>query len=138
MVLLGVGLMAAIDEIVFHQMLNWHHFYDRSTTDFALFSDGMLHAAELVAIVAGFFLYADVRGRIHYSPAFTRGWFLVGAGGFQLFDGIVNHKVLGLHEVRYEVDILPYDLAWSGFGLLLIVTGIYLLRRAGAAERADA
>ena len=43
----GVGLMAAVDEIVFHQLLGWHHFYDRSTSEVGLMSDGFLHAAEL-------------------------------------------------------------------------------------------
>ncbi|MDH4571012.1 hypothetical protein CUR86_20425 [Salinicola acroporae] len=27
-VLLGVGIMAALDEIVFHQVLAWHHFVE--------------------------------------------------------------------------------------------------------------
>src|SRR4051812_34625748 len=61
--MLGVGIMAAVDEIVFHQLLGWHHFYDKSTKDVALFSDGLLHAAELVVLVAGFFLLADLRRR---------------------------------------------------------------------------
>ena len=30
-VLAGVGLAAFIDETVFHQLLHWHHFYDKST-----------------------------------------------------------------------------------------------------------
>lgn len=30
-VLIGIAIMAAVDEIVFHQLLAWHHFYDRST-----------------------------------------------------------------------------------------------------------
>jgi hypothetical protein len=29
-VLAGVGLVAFIDETVFHQLLHWHHFYDKS------------------------------------------------------------------------------------------------------------
>ena len=29
--MIGVGVMASVDEIVFHQVLGWHHFYDRST-----------------------------------------------------------------------------------------------------------
>lgn len=28
----GAALMAAGDEIVFHQISHWHHFYDRSTS----------------------------------------------------------------------------------------------------------
>lgn len=30
--LFGIGLVAFIDEAVFHQLLHWHHFYDKSTT----------------------------------------------------------------------------------------------------------
>jgi uncharacterized membrane protein len=61
--MIGVGVMAAVDEIIFHQILGWHHFYDRSTTEVALLSDGLLHATELIVIVAGFFLFADLRRR---------------------------------------------------------------------------
>jgi len=25
---LGIGVMAAIDKIIFHQLLAWHHFFD--------------------------------------------------------------------------------------------------------------
>lgn len=134
---IGVGVMAAVDEIVFHQLLAWHHFYDRSTTRIGLLSDGLLHATELLLLVAGFFLLADLRrrGTLHVR----RGWagFLIGAGGFQVFDGIVNHKVLQLHQVRYEVEILPYDLAWNAAGLALLVLGAVLAmtgRRAAPAR----
>ena len=51
--MIGVGVMAALDEIVLHQILGWHHFYDRSTTGIALLSDGLLHATELIVIVGG-------------------------------------------------------------------------------------
>jgi len=33
-VLAGIGLVAFIDETVFHQLLHWHHFYDKSTLGF--------------------------------------------------------------------------------------------------------
>lgn len=124
--LIGIGVMAAVDEIVFHQLLAWHHFYDRSTTRIGLLSDGLLHATELLLLVAGFFLLADLRRRstLHVR----RGWagFLLGAGGFQLFDGVIVHKVLRLHQIRYEVEILPYDLAWNGFAVALLVAGVAL------------
>jgi uncharacterized membrane protein len=128
--LIGIGLMAAVDQIVFHQLLAWHSFYDRSTPDVALFSDGLLHAAELIAVVGGFFLVADLR----YRRALDRQWawagFFLGAGGFQLFDGIIDHKVLRLHQIRYDVDILPYDIAWNLFALFLIGVGLVLWQRA--------
>lgn len=43
-ILFGIGLAAFIDEAVFHQLLRWHHFYDKSTTDIGLISDGLFHA----------------------------------------------------------------------------------------------
>ena len=134
--LLGAGVMAAVDEIVFHQLLRWHHFFDLSTPAIGIVSDGLLHAVELVALVAGFFLIADLLR----SGTFAKQWAVAGAfvgmGGFQLFDGLVHHKLLRIHQVRYGVDLLPYDLAWNGAGLLLLLVGVWLWRRARAAEPA--
>jgi len=133
--LIGVGIMAAVDEILFHQVLSWHHFYDRSTSDVALMSDGLLHAAELVIVVAGFFLYADLRRRRALAPRHTWAGFFLGAGGFQLFDGVVDHKVLRLHQVRYDVELLPYDLAWIGGAVVLLLVGAGLLVSARRTSR---
>lgn len=134
-VTIGVGVMAAVDEIVFHQILAWHHFYDRSTPDVALLSDGLLHAAELVMLVAGFFWFADLRRRHAVATASLWAGVLLGAGAFQLFDGIVDHKVLRVHQVRYVPDLLPYDLAWNAAGLVLLVAGGLVARRARADTR---
>lgn len=128
--LLGVAFMAGVDEIIFHQVLGWHHFYDPSTPAVALLSDGLLHAAELMATVAGIFLLVDtLRAQALVFPFFWAGLFL-GLSGFQLFDGIVNHKVLRIHQVRYDVPPLPYDLTWNLFGLVLLLIGVALHRRA--------
>jgi len=124
--------MAAVDEIVFHQILAWHHFYDRSTPDVALLSDGLLHAAELVLLVAGGFLVADLRRRQALAGRSAWAGLLLGAGGFQLFDGLVNHRVLRLHQVRYGVDLPAYDLAWNlGAGAVLAVGVLLAVRSRG-------
>lgn len=137
--LLGVGTMAAIDEIVFHQILAWHHFYDRSTPQVGLMSDGLLHAAELVMLVAGIFLLTDLARSGRLAAGHTWAGFLLGAGGFQVFDGVVNHKVLRLHQVRYDVEnLMPYDLAWVGAGLLVIAVGLLVLWRAQRGRRSVA
>lgn len=129
--MIGVGIMAAIDEIIFHQLLGWHHFFDWSTPAFGLFSDGLLHSAELIIIVAGFFMFADLRSRQALAPRSAWAGFFIGAGGFQLFDGLIDHKVLRLHQIRYGVDnLLAYDLAWNGFGLVVLAIGIALAVRA--------
>jgi uncharacterized membrane protein len=128
--LIGAAVMAAVDEIVFHQLLHWHHFYDRSTPGVALLSDGLLHTAELLALVAGLFLHADLRRRRALAPGHARAGFCVGLGAFQLFDGIVDHKLLRLHQIRYGVDVTPYDWAWNLTGLALLLTGVVLAVRA--------
>lgn len=129
--LIGIAVMAGLDEIVFHQMLGWHHFYDSATSHVALFSDGLLHAGELIALVAGFFLLADARRGSAFSARAAWAGFVVGSGTFQLWDGVIHHKVLRLHQIRYGVDTGPYDLAWNAFGLALLAVGIALTVRAG-------
>ncbi len=133
--LVGVGLMAAVDEVVFHQILGWHHFYDLGTPAAALLSDGVLHAAELVLLVAGGFLLADLARDRVLDRAAAWGGALTGAGAFQVFDGLVNHKVLGVHQVRYGVDLLAYDVAWNAAGLVLLAAGLLVLRGARRRSR---
>lgn len=130
---IGIAVMAAVDEIVFHQLLSWHHFYDRSTPAIGLLSDGLLHAAELLALVGGFFWLADVRRRGALVPVAAWGGCLAGAGAFQVFDGLVDHKVLRVHQIRYGVELLPYDLAWILGGAALLLAGLVLIRRAARA-----
>jgi uncharacterized membrane protein len=130
----GVGLMAAVDEIVFHQVLAWHHFYDRATPQIGLLSDGLLHSAEIVVLAAGGIALADLLRRRALARRAAWAGFLLGAGGFQLFDGTVDHKLLRVHQVRYGVDLLPYDIAWNATGVLLLA-GAALARGRRAAAR---
>ncbi len=128
-VLFGVGAVAFVDETVFHQLLHWHHFYDRSTSDAGLVSDGVFHAFGWFAVVAALFLLAELRrqGELRWSR--WLGGVLLGAGAFQLYDGTVQHKLLGLHQIRYQVDLVPYDLTWNIVAVVLMVVGIVVLRQ---------
>lgn len=128
-VLFGVELAAFVDETVFHQLLHWHHFYDGSTPEVALVSDGLFHAFGWFAVVAGLFLMADRRRAADFT--WTRWWAgtFLGAGGFQLYDGTIQHKLMRLHQIRYHVDILPYDLVWNILAVIMIGAGFWLVRR---------
>jgi uncharacterized membrane protein len=126
-VLLGVGVAAFIDETVFHQLLHWHHFYDGSTSDVGLVSDGFFHAGGWLAIVVGLFWFADLQRRRTTVPRRVWAGGLIGWGAFQVYDGLFQHKVLGLHQIRYGVDLVPYDLAWNLSGGLGLLIGIGLL-----------
>ncbi|NKZ02095.1 DUF2243 domain-containing protein [Nocardiopsis alborubida] len=124
--LLGLGTVAFLDEVVFHQLLHWHHFYDLSTSDVGLVSDGLFHAFSWFATVASLLMVAALR-RAHTfrGLVFTAGW-LTGAGFFQLYDGLVQHKVMGLHQIRYGVNLVPYDVTWNVIAAALLVAGIVL------------
>ena len=128
-VLAGVGLAAFLDETVFHQLLHWHHFYDGGTPAAGLVSDGLFHAFGFVAVVSGLFLLADLQRR--RALAATPWWagLLVGLGAFQLYDGTVQHKLLRLHQIRYGVEVLPYDLVWNALAVIALGAGVLLLRR---------
>jgi uncharacterized membrane protein len=129
-VLIGVGVAGFLDETVFHQLLHWHHFYDKAGPDAGLVSDGFFHAGSWLCVVAGLFLFADLQRRRTTVGRMVWAGALMGWGFFQVYDGLFQHKVLGLHQIRYDVGLLPYDLVWNisggvGFvlGLLLLVTG---------------
>ena len=122
--------MAGVDQVVFHQLLGWHHLYDGSSRRVGVLTDGLLHTAELALLVTGLLLLVRLARRRALAPRSALAGLLLGAGGFQLFDGLVNHKVLGLHQVRYGVeDLLLYDLAWNAAGVVLLAIGVLLLRR---------
>lgn len=125
--LFGVGFIAFFDEMLFHQLLHWHHFYDKSTTGIGLVSDGFFHAFSWLATVGGLFLFADLRRR---NALWLKRWFggvLLGAGVFQLYDGTIQHKLMGIHQIRYVENILPYDLTWNISAALFIIVGAVIV-----------
>ncbi|MFD2628553.1 DUF2243 domain-containing protein [Oceanobacillus kapialis] len=126
-ILFGLGLAAFIDETVFHQLLRWHHFYDKSTTDIGLISDGLFHAFSWFATIGGLFLFADLRRR---NALWLKRWWgsvLLGAGAFQLYDGIIQHKLMRLHQIRYVENVWLYDLIWNAIAVIMIVIGSIIL-----------
>ena len=137
-VLFGVGLVAFIDEAVFHQLLHWHHFYDLATPDIGLVSDGAFHAVSWFATIAGLFLFADLRRNDALWMKRWWGGVLVGAGAIQLYAGTVQHKLFGIHQIRYVPDVVVYDVIWNITAILILAAGAVLLvstRRAVALAR---
>lgn len=128
-IMFGVGLIAFIDETVFHQLLRWHHFYDKLTTDIGLISDGIFHAFSWFATIAGLFLFADLRRRNGLIFKRWLGGVLLGVGVFQLYDGIIQHKWMRIHQIRYVDNVIVYDIVWNVGALIILLIGIYLLFR---------
>ena len=124
-VLVGIGLAGTFDEVLLHQLLNWHHFYtDGEAVE--MWTDGAFHLLSTGALVAG--LVMLWRRQARPDRTLLAG-ILIGAGGFNLYDGTIQHKLLRLHPVREGVpNLLPYDLVFNALALLLVVIGWLLWR----------
>lgn len=135
-ILLGVGLAGTLDEVILHQLLHWHYLYDRSSRAAGLVSDGLFHLASTALLAVGLiplFGYAasSYSGRRRRAVAAT----LIGLGGFNLYDGTIQHKLLRIHQVRPAAgNWLPYDAAFIGTAAVILVAGIALLRTANTSS----
>ena len=130
-ILVGIGLAGTLDEVVLHQLLGWHHFYDRSTPSVGLVSDGLFHLFSTVALVIGLIQLVERRRTTPDPPRVAFAGILLGAGGFNLYDGTIQHKLLGLHQVRADAaSNLPYDLAFLAIAAAAVLAGALLLRQA--------
>ena len=139
-ILLGIGLGGFVDGIVLHQILQWHHMltsegsYPKSTVaglETNTLWDGLFHAATWIAVAVGIYILwrrtTDWRWAI--DGAALLGWMLVGWGLFNLVEGIVDHHILTIHHVREDsAHRTAWDLAFLGFGALLVLIGWSLAR----------
>jgi uncharacterized membrane protein len=147
-VVLGVGLGGFFDGIVFHQLLQWHHMLtgtgDHPMTTVAGLEvnttwDGVFHGVTWLATLAGLALLWSVERRYdsRWSPVLV-GALLMGWGGFNLVEGIVDHQVLGIHHVRDDLGgPLAWDLGFLVWGLLFLLGGWALVRIGHRQERAS-
>lgn len=136
-ILFGLGLVSFVDETVFHQLLHWHHFYDKSTTSIGLISDGLFHAFSWFATIGSLFMLAHL---LRLNSLHKKRWWggvLLGGGLFQLYDGTIQHKLMLLHQIRYVENVIIYDIIWNLFAILLVIGGVTLIiqtKHTGAAS----
>lgn len=125
--LFGIGLMAFAIGTIFHQLLQWNHFYDLAGEETGIFSDGLLNLFAWIATITGLFLLSSLRRRNALWPKRWVGSAFMGSGIYLLFDTVVVHKLLGFHQIRYGMDVLPYDLAWGASGIIFFLTGLFMV-----------
>ena len=125
-VLLGIGAVGTLDQVVLHELLQWHNFYVHTSPFWRIASDGLFHfVASGLLFLGAMRLWAHRRliSSSDGGSALAAG-ILFGMGGFNLYDGTIQHKLLQLHPVREGVEnILPYDLAFNGVAIVLLVIG---------------
>jgi uncharacterized membrane protein len=141
-VLFGLGLGGFFDGIVLHQVLQWHHMLTSAgypvdsvrNLEINTFFDGLFHASTYVFVVAGLVVLwrAAQRCHLYWSTKLLVGTMLIGFGGFNVVEGIIDHHLLGLHHVNETVprdQWIYWDIAFLIWGAAMLVGGWFLLKR---------
>lgn len=137
---LGMGLGGFADGIVLHQILQWHEMLsnkiapnDLINKSVNMFWDGIFHLFTLMTTILGVYLLWEVLKNINTNKSgyLIIGGMLAGWGIFNVIEGIINHQILGLHNVRElseNKDLWNYGFLL--FGLILLIIGWLLIRKA--------
>ncbi|MCM3575833.1 DUF2243 domain-containing protein [Mesobacillus subterraneus] len=129
--ILGLGLLGAIDGIVFHQLLQWHHMVLSDNIQLEIFTDGLFTALFSAKLLwGGVKIFQDARkNQLGSSWRIFLGGIFIGGGAFNLVEGIVDHHILQVHRVKPMAENpLMYDLAFLAIGALLVVIGFMIKR----------
>jgi uncharacterized membrane protein len=68
------------------------------------------------------------RGSVSWSSRIFGGALLMGAGIFNLLEGVIDHHLLGIHHVKPGPNELAWDLGFLIVGALLLFIGFLLVR----------
>lgn len=137
-ILLGIGQGGFLDGIVFHQILQWHHMFtnvESSKTVAGLelntIGDGLFHVFDWLITIAGIAALwrAGKRDDVPWSISTFVGYIAIGAGMFNVVEGIIDHHILQIHHVKPGVHQLLWDLGFIGIGVLAIGIGWVIQRQ---------
>lgn len=139
---LGLGLGGFFDGILLHQVLQWHHLLSSagyppdSLANLRLntLADGLFHLATYVFTLIGLLLLWRAARRPHalWSGRLLLGALLLGFGGFNLAEGLIDHQLLGLHHVNESApreQWLAWDMGFLVWGAAMFVAGWRLVRQ---------
>jgi uncharacterized membrane protein len=144
-ILLGIGLGGFFDGTVLHQILQWHHLLSNAgyppnsveNLQINTLADGLFHAATYISTAMGVFALWRVMQHRHsmLSGRALIGAMLVGWGGFNLVEGIIDHQILGIHHVREgAANVLLWDIGFLVWGALMLIGGWWLIQSAQRTE----
>jgi uncharacterized membrane protein len=141
-VVLGVGLGGFVDGILLHMILRWHHMLSNVVPPDTIEGihtnmtwDGLFHAFTWAVTLAGvFMLWGVARRRTPGGepppPSSFAGALVLGWGLFNLVEGVIDHHLLKLHNVKEVANPLPWNVGFLIIGgVLMVLTGWALMRR---------
>jgi uncharacterized membrane protein len=145
-IVLGIGLGGFVDGIFLHQILQWHQMLSSKIPPLTLlnksvnmFWDGIFHLFSLIVVVIGVVLFWKLlkRKNIDKSGKLLVGGLLAGWGLFNMVEGVIDHHLLKLHNVR---EITAHPTVWNYSFLIIsfvmIVIG-YKMMLAGEVKALD-
>ena len=133
----GFGFSGLIDVLLLHHILQWHHLlsgiYPMNTLAGLrtnIFADGWFSVGMVViaGIGAGVVWRAERRTREPLAVRPIAGSAVMGLGVFDLYDAVVDHALLGLHQPLSMGG--KYNPHWAVVSLLIIGVGAYIYRTA--------
>lgn len=137
-ILIGAGLLAGfVDGILLHEILQWHHMFtsirpatNLSNLEANTLADGLFHLGTWTLSVIGLLLLWRAGGRsdIAWSSKIFGGSLLLGAGLFDLIEGLIDHQILGIHHVKPGPNQLAWDIGFLTLGAILALAGWVILR----------
>jgi len=139
-IVLGIGIGGFIDGIILHQILQWHEMLSNRIPPSTLlnksvnmFWDGIFHFFCLIVVCIGIVLLWRITGKkdINRSGKLLGGGLITGWGIFNIVEGVIDHQLLKLHNVR---ELTPNPEYWNlGFliiSLLMMFLGYFLISKA--------
>jgi uncharacterized membrane protein len=141
---LGIGLGGFIDGIVLHQILQWHEMLTNKLAPVTveaksvnMFWDGIFHAFTLIVVFIGVLLLWKLLKRkdIDKSGRLLAGGMLKGWALFNIVEGIINHHLLNLHNVKESVEPDFFNYAFLGISVIMLLIGWLLCRRRFIADK---
>ena len=137
--ILGIGIGGFIDGIVLHQILQWHEMLSNKipptnlvNKSVNMFWDGIFHAFTLVVTFIGVILLWKLLWRkdIDRSGNLLAGGLLLGWGVFNIIEGVIDHHILKLHNVKeISMNTDAWNYGFLGFSVVLLITGWLLLNK---------
>ncbi|MBD2460306.1 DUF2243 domain-containing protein [Oscillatoria sp. FACHB-1407] len=135
-VVLGMAIAGFFDGIVIHQILQWHHMVttirpatDLTNLEINTFWDGVFHMGTSVLAVIGLTLLWRAL-RQESAPRSAQpliGAGLIGAGSFNLIEGLIDHHLLAIHHVKPGVNQVAWDVGFLVVSAVLVVSGWVVL-----------
>lgn len=138
-IILGIGIGGFTDGILFHQILQWHSMLSGklppdtvNAKSVNMFWDGIFHAFTLLIVLTGLIALwnASRHSYVEKSGKLLAGGMLCGWGIFNLVEGIINHHIFRLHNVRDKsVYSNYYNYAFLIISIMVLAVGTYALSR---------